>query len=349
MTILAGIDIGGTKCAVCLGAIEDEQDGLRVLGKRRFPTPPTPPETLARFQQELAGLLDEHGVSAGPGTAPAEGSPGSAVGGKHTLAWIGISCGGPLDSAAGVVFSPANLPGWDRVDVVTPFAGRFGVPVALQNDANACALAEWQWGAGRGCRNMIFLTFGTGMGAGLILDGRLYSGTNELAGEVGHVRLAPDGPLGYGKAGSFEGFCSGSGIANLAHDLAEESLRRHQAPLYCPTAADLPFVSAEKVGLAAQAGDLVALAVFDVVARRLGQGLALLVDILNPQRIVIGSIWSRQRALLEPATLRVLRDEALPLALSVCQVMPAGLGESVGDLASLSVALNALRTAGQSR
>jgi glucokinase len=355
MTILAGLDIGGTKCAVCLGAVDE--DGVRVLGKRRFPTPPTPPAALARFEQELAWLLHEHGMPAGEGAPqsaggvpfrPASGVPAPAEGSRRVaaLAWIGISCGGPLDSRAGLVLSPANLPGWDRIDVVTPLAARFGVPVALQNDANACALAEWQWGAGRGCRNMIFLTFGTGMGAGLILDGRLYSGTNELAGEVGHLRLAPDGPLGYGKAGSFEGFCSGSGIANLARSRAEESLRRHEVPLYCPTLADLPAVTAEKVGLAAQAGDPVALEVFDVVARRLGQGLALLVDILNPQRIVIGSIWGRQRSLLEAVTLRVLQEEALPLALSVCQVVPAGLGESVGDLASLSVALNALRTAG---
>src|SRR5690606_9115141 len=107
----------------------------------------------------------------------------------------------------------------------TPFRDRFGVPVGLQNDANACALAEWKWGAGRGARNMIFLTFGTGMGAGLILDGRLYAGTNDMAGEVGHMRLAPDGPEGYGKRGSFEGFCSGGGIARLASAKAADWLR----------------------------------------------------------------------------------------------------------------------------
>ncbi len=345
MTVLAGIDIGGTKCAVCLG--EAEEDRVRVLGKRRFPTPSTPADTLARFVEQLAGLLEELSITT-PGGAHRQGTPGAAVGAasRPGLACIGISCGGPLDSRAGLILSPANLPGWDRIDVFTPFAERFGVPVALQNDANACALAEWQWGAGRGCQNVIFLTFGTGMGAGLILDGRLYSGTNELAGEVGHLRLAPDGPLGYGKAGSFEGFCSGGGIANLARSQAEASLLRHQVPLYCPTLEDLPGVSAEKVGQAAQAGDPVALEVFDMVAWRLGQGLALLVDILNPQRIVIGSIWGRQRALLEAATLRVLQEEALPLALSVCQVVPAGLGESVGDLASLGVALNALRMMG---
>jgi glucokinase len=210
--------------------------------------------------------------------------------------------------------------------------------VAVQNDANACALAEWRWGAGRGCRNMIFLTFGTGMGAGLILDGKLYSGTNDMAGEVGHVRLENDGPVGYGKAGSFEGFCSGGGIAQLARQMAEECLRVGQSPLYCPTLADLPHVTTQRVAEAAQQGDELALQVLDIVARKLGRGLAMLVDILNPERIVLGSIWGRQRALLEPVTMQVLQEEALSYSFSVCQIVPAGLGESVGDLAALAVA-----------
>ena len=111
---------------------------------------------------------------------------------------------------------PPNLPDWDNVPLVEMTEKRLGIKTILQNDANACAVAEWKFGAGRGTRNMVFLTFGTGMGAGLILDGRLYSGTNDMAGEVGHIRLAPKGPLGYGKKGSFEGFCSGGGIADLA-------------------------------------------------------------------------------------------------------------------------------------
>ena len=204
--------------------------------------------------------------------------------------------------------------------------------------------APWRNGAGApglGCQNMIFLTFGTGMGAGLILDGRLYSGTNDNAGEVGHIRLEAGGPTGYGKAGSFEGFCSGGGIAQLARSLAEaETAQNGRRPAFCPTPADLPLVTAEKVAQAAHQGDELALRVFDTVARQLGRGLAILVDVLNPERIVIGSIYARQESLLAEKTLAVLRQEALPLALSVCQVVPAGLGETVGDLASLSVALN---------
>ncbi len=322
MTLLAGIDVGGTKCAVCIGEIEGagpDSQAPRILGKRRFPTPASPAATLDTFIKSLDDLL--------------------ASLGRPPLRAVGVSCGGPLDSRRGLILSPPNLPGWDGVDVLTPFRERFGAPAALQNDANACALAEWRWGAGRGCRNMVFLTFGTGMGAGLILDGRLYAGTNDLAGEVGHLRLEPDGPLGYGKAGSFEGFCSGGGIAQLARSMAAERLSQGEAPLFCPTPDDLPAITAEKVGQAAQQGDPLATEVFAIVGRQLGRGLAVLVDVLNPERIVIGSIYARQRALLEPPMLESLRQEALPLALSVCQVVPAALGERVGDFAALAVAM----------
>jgi glucokinase len=256
MTILAGIDIGGTKCAVSLGKIVG--DGIELVGKKRFPTLPTPEATIKSFIAALDELLLEHGTA-----APAA---------------IGISCGGPLNSKAGLVLSPPNLPGWDRIDIVRPFRERYGVPTGLQNDANACALAEWKWGAGQGCSNMIFLTFGTGMGAGLILDGRLYAGTNDMGGEIGHMRMEPDGPVGYGKAGSFEGFCSGGGIAQLARSMARQSLKAGHVPAFCPAEADLDAVTAQSVGEAAQRGDSLALEVYRLVGKQLGRGLAVLAD-----------------------------------------------------------------------
>jgi len=321
VTFLAGVDIGGTKCAVCLGKVGGAQ--VEVVAKRRFDTPPSPSRALAQIQTSLDELLSECSI-------------------EGELKAIGISCGGPLDSRRGLILSPPNLPNWDGINVVTPLKERYGVPTGLQNDANACALAEWQWGAGRGFQDVVFLTFGTGMGAGLILDGRLYSGANDMAGEVGHLRLDPDGPVGYGKAGSFEGFCSGGGIAQLARSMAKDRLLAGHAPLFCRSAAGLPDISAASVADAAAKGDPLALEVFEITSRQLGRGLAVLVDILNPERIIIGSIFTRQQALLEAGMLRVLREEALPLSLSVCQIVPAGLGEAVGDLASLSVGLNTL-------
>jgi glucokinase len=319
MTILAGVDIGGTKCAVCLGRVSNGE--VQIMAKVRFPTPESPQLTLFSIVQQLKGLRTSE---------------------KVVPEAIGISCGGPLDSRQGLVLSPPNLPGWDEVDVVSPLEQEFRVPTGLQNDANAGALAEWRWGAGRGTRNMVFLTFGTGMGAGLILDGKLYSGASDLAGEVGHIRLEHSGPMGYGKAGSFEGFCSGGGIARLAKSAAEEAIAHGRPPAYCDNLEDLRNVTAESVAEFARRGDPLALRIYNTAAHQLGRGLAVLVDILNPELIVIGSIYTRQQSLLEERALVALREEALPGALEVCRIVPSELDESIGDLASLSVALEKL-------
>ncbi|MEG0911825.1 MAG: ROK family protein, partial [Ruthenibacterium sp.] len=188
-----GIDMGGTKCAVVLG----DADGV-ILQRLAFPSGKNAhPETyMPKFYEAIDTLCEAH----------QNGLPPLA---------IGVSCGGPLDSCKGVIQAPPNLPLWNDVPICDLLQTRYGCPTYLQNDANACAIAEWQFGAGKGTRNMIFLTFGTGLGAGLILDGKLYEGTNGMAGEAGHIRLAAQGPVGYGKSGSFEGFCSGSGLRQM--------------------------------------------------------------------------------------------------------------------------------------
>ena len=189
----------------------------------------------------------------------------------------------------------------------------FSIPAILQNDANACALAEWKFGAGRGTRNMVFLTFGTGLGAGIILDGKLYSGTNDNAGEVGHIRMENFGPVGYGKTGSFEGFCSGSGIAQLARIKAIEQFQMGMKVSYCPGFDDLMSITAQRVAEAAMQGDPVALKVFEICGTYMGKGLSVIIDILNPECIVIGSIFVRASHLLIPSLERSLETEALPL------------------------------------
>ena len=323
MNLIAGIDIGGTKCAVNLG--RSNSSGVELIEKTVFPTQKSPDETICIIIQSLKELVEQHS----PGVLPDV---------------IGISCGGPLDLKNGLVLSPPNLPDWTHVDLFSPIQKAFPVPIGLQNDANACALAEWKWGAGRGCKNLVFLTFGTGMGAGLILNGKLYTGANDMAGEIGHIRLSDTGPMGYGKPGSFEGYCSGGGIANLAREMAREELQRGLVPGYCSSLEDLDEVSAEIVGAAAQKGDPLALEVFHIVAQKLGLGLAVLVDILNPECIIIGSIYKRQQELLEPVMLDVLRKEAHPVSLGMCKVIPSSLGDQVGDLASLSVAMAMLES-----
>ena len=288
--MLLGVDIGGTKCALILA----ENNG-KILSRQAFAT--------ADVKTTLNWILDG----------------ARALAQKFALDAVGVSCGGPLDSGKGLILSPPNLPGWDAIPITKLLSEATGAPAYLCNDANACALAEWKYGAGQGSHNMIFLTFGTGLGAGLILDGRLYEGTNGMAGEVGHIRLAEDGPLGYGKPGSFEGFCSGGGISRLGDAMG------------CPG-------TAKELAQRAKAGDRAALAVYGESARRLGQGLSILIDLFNPERIVIGSVFARSESLFREEMEKVMAREALPEANSVCRVVPAALGDAIGDHAAVAVA-----------
>jgi glucokinase len=322
---LLGLDIGGTKCAVIYG--ETEGDKLTIIGKTGFPTETNRGlnHTLETIFRNIDLVIDKYNLS------------------PKIIEAVGISCGGPLDSKTGTVMSPPNLPGWDNVPLVSLINSRYGIPAAIQNDANACALAEWKFGAGRGTDNMIFMTFGTGMGAGLILNGRLYAGTNDMAGEVGHIRLAETGPVGYGKAGSFEGFCSGGGIAQVARTMIMEKFQMGETVGYCKSHDELNNITAQIIAEAAMNGDELALRIYRTSGEYLGRGLSILIDILNPQVIVIGSIFTRSKGLLEPFAMEIIKKEALSHSRNVCRIVPAVLGEDLGDYAALSVAADHLR------
>ena len=313
--MLLGFDIGGTKCAVITARWENGQ--IELLKKEKIDTDLSvaPEEMVDRLIALADGIVDEKPEA------------------------IGISCGGPLDSSKGIILGPPNLPGWDHVEIVDRIQKHFGAPAHLQNDANACAVAEWKFGAGMGCENMVFLTFGTGLGAGLILNGKLYSGTNDNAGECGHIRLDRFGPVGYGKAGSFEGFCSGGGLAQLGYTLALEQIQQGKAPAYFQNGMSAKDITAKSIADAARQGDETALRVYEICGEYLGKGLSVLIDILNPQRIVIGSVFARSGDLLRPAMERVIAKETLPLSASCCQVVPAQLGEQIGDFAAIATAL----------
>lgn len=306
--MFTGIDIGGTKCAVIAGSKEEG-----IVKKIKFPTT-TVDETL----ENIFKAVDELGA------------------GKA----IGVSCGSPLDSKKGIIMSPPNLPGWDNIEIVRMLHEKFGVPAGLQNDANACALAEWKFGAGKDCKNMVFLTCGTGFGAGLILDGRLYAGTNDNAGEIGHIRLCDMGPVGYGKSGSAEGFCSGGGIAEIGRTYAMEKLQMGDCTLYCKSREELSSISAKSIAEAAFSGDETAIRVYNTCAQMLGRAVSVLIDLLNPEKIVIGSIFARSETLLREKMEEVIKNETLSFSRSVCDIVPAELGESIGDYAAISVAEN---------
>jgi glucokinase len=317
--MLLGFDIGGTKCAVILGAV-NENGSLQIIHKEVLPTSKPAYNMIESLFSTAESILQQSGIT------------------TTDLQGIGISCGGPLNSKKGVILSPPNLPGWDNIPIVQLTKERFGKNVILQNDANACAVAEWKYGAGKGYNNIIFLTFGTGMGAGLILDGRLYSGTTDLAGEVGHLRLAEMGPVGFGKMGSFEGLCSGGGIAQLAQLKVRAKLQMGEQVSFCNSMDELPNLTARIVAEAAYRGDVVAIDIYRACGFYLGRGLSLLIDILNPEVIILGSIYGRAKDLIESYMMQVIKEEAIYDSYNACKIVPAGLSENIGDMAALSLA-----------
>lgn len=313
--LILGFDIGGTKCAVITAEVNNGE--IKILKKEKCPTDHTvsPEEMIKKLISAADGILSS--------------KPDA----------IGISCGGPLNSKKGIIMSPPNLPGWDNIEIVKLIESHFGIKPKLQNDANACAMAEWKFGAGKGCSNVVFLTFGTGLGAGLILDGRLYSGTNDNAGELGHISLDRFGPVGYGKAGSFEGFCSGGGIAQLGYAKALEKVQMGVYPLYFKKGMTAEDISAKSIAEAADKGDETAIEVYEICGEYLGRGLSVVIDILNPEVIVLGSIFARSHHLIWNSTEKIIKKEALPLSAGCCRVVAAELGESIGDYAAIATAL----------
>ena len=297
---IIGLDIGGTKTAVVAGGTRGE-----ILRREQFPS-----ETSRGFDDMFSRILAAIGRMAGEMQSPPRA--------------VSVAVGGPLDVLNGIVLSPPNLPGWSGIHLKEMLSGRLHVPVFVEHDGNAGALAEWYFGAGKGCRSIVFMTMGTGIGAGLILDGRLYRGASDVAGEIGHVRVAEEGPDCYGKSGSLEGYGSGTGLSRIA---------RTMFPSISPD-------EASPAGLreAWKQGSPRAQDVFGAAARGLGRGLAIVADTLNPERIILGGLGMRLWDALVVPALRVYEREALPDARKACRVVPAQLGERIGDLASLCAA-----------
>ena len=297
---ILGFDVGGTKTAVLAGTADAE-----VLDREAFPTGAEIGFDGAWRQMVDAGdrLIARHG---GP------------------IA-IGVSIGGPLDAARGIVRSPPNLPGWDDIPIKDLLTERYGIPTYVEHDAKAGALAEWLFGAGRGRRNLVFLTFGTGLGAGLILDGRLYRGTADRAGEVGHTGMTRRGPSAFGKTGSWEALASGAGLPRLARYLRPEH----------PWPDDLDAGTLIRL---ARDGDAMAAAVIRRSATWLGRGIANLVDVLDPELVVLGSLAVRAGDLFLPTCRRVAAAESLTHH-EHCAIVATELGDRIGDVAALSAAI----------
>lgn len=311
--VVLGIDVGGTKLAV--GAVGAD-GSLRGWRRESARIEDGPERTIERLIEMSRRTLDEVG--------------------RERVWAVGVGCGGPLDPAAGVILNPPNLAGWVDVPLVDRLHVALGLPVYLDNDANAAVLAEHRFGAGRGLRNIVYLTISTGIGGGVIIDDQLLEGANGNAAELGHMSVDYDGwPCTCGRRGCLEAFASGTNIAVRARRAAQGG----EASIVSELAGSVGAVSAETVAEAVRRGDALATRVWQETIEVLAAGLTNVLNIFNPERIILGGgVMQAGDLLLEP-----LRRRALTATLGaqgqVADIVPAALGERIGVYGAATVAL----------
>jgi glucokinase len=300
-----GLDIGGTKLAA--GVVEASG------AVHAFMAGPSEP---SRGPEDGLARLFELGRR----------SVASAGFAWHELEGIGIGCGGPLDSERGVLLAPLHLPGWNDVPLVALASAELGLPAVLDNDATAGAAGEHRWGAGRGTRDMVYLTISTGVGGGVVLDGRLFRGATGNGGELGHVTVDWHGRecRGCGRRGCLEAYASGTSIAERAAE------------------AGLAGMTATEGAAAAAAGDVVAARVWDETCEALASGITSIANLFEPEVVVVGGGVSRGgEQLLGPVRERVPAQVVASAGRTV-GVVQAALGDSVGVVGAAAVAYERL-------
>lgn len=292
--------MGGTNCSAVAGS-----DDGQILDHAQWPsdTGRGPHAMIDELVEHAKDLLKKH--------------PG--------ILRVGVPIGGPLDANRGIIDSPPNLPGWDSIPLQTILQDRLKLPARVDHDAAACALAEQRWGAGKGAARLIYLTCGTGFGAGILIDGLPYYGRDGRSPEIGHVRYAEDGPVAFGKKGCFESYASGSSLRLLA------------AWKFPDRWGDKPPEPPE-IGQLASSGDPDALEVLSINAGAVGDACALVADLFVPEVIVLGSLslylgdaWFQQ---VEAR----FHEQALAAHVEGCRLTSPGLGDRLQDCSALAVA-----------
>ena len=315
--LIIGIDIGGARSARVTIA---EPDGT-ILDRRSEPTrgdERSPEDVLECLAAHARSLMTEAKAS------------------RSDMIGAGVSCGGPLDTKSGVIFAPPNLPKWKAVPVKAVFEKALGLPVRVENDANATAVAEWKFGAGVGAQNVVFMTMGTGIGGGIILDGKLVHGTNDLAGELGHQTIVMNGPLcGCGKRGCLEALASGPSIARLAR---ESMIYGRQKRVIQLAGGKPENITAALIIEAAREGDAFAIAILAEAGTYMGIGIANVIMILNPEVVILGTIAVHAAGdlILNPI-LEAVHEHAWKRSYEVCRIVPAALGDRAQDLAAIAL------------
>lgn len=314
--VFAGIDIGGTKIALALETPAGERKAARRIPMRVELGADAIVENIVVALKEMAAQCSAEIVS------------------------VGIGCPSPLDLEKGLVMSPSNLQDWVEFPIVRIFEERFGVPVALDNDANAAALGELTDGAGRGCQNVIYVTVSTGIGGAIITGGEIYHGTGD-AGEIGHTIVMPDGGAlcNCGLRGCVETICAGVHIARRA----KERLADGTESLMSEMAADGSEITAKTVVEAARRGDAAALEVWDETCRYLAIGIGNFITLLAPEAVIIGGGIAAAGDLLFAPLRRLVPQFVSMVPAAKIKIVPAELGGESGVCGALVLAKKAYR------
>jgi glucokinase len=301
------VDLGGTK--VLVGLVDDSGT---VADTELRPTPQSGPEAVVE--------------------AIADAVEAVARRNRQSPERVGVGVPGPLSIREGVVFEPPNLRGWRKVPLREMLERRLQRRVVLENDANAAACGEWWRGAGRGARHVLYVTVSTGIGGGLILEGRIYRGASDTAGEIGHTVVDPNGPVcPCGRVGHLEGIAAGPAIARWVRGAIAAGRRS--------ALAGLDDCTAEDVAGAAAAGDGLAREAFARAGRYLGYAVGSMFNLLNPEVVVIGGGVSKVGDLLFAPLVEAAQQTAFEVPFRAARIVPAALGNEVGVVGAAYVAL----------
>ncbi len=313
---ILGVDLGGTKIAAALATTRGE-----MLVRGRSPThAQAGPDAVI---EGICATINE--VLSAKALEPSR------------LLGIGIAAAGIIDSANGkVIFSP-NLPGWHEVPLRDAIEQQFGIPTYLGNDANLAALGEWHFGVGEKVANLIYVTVSTGIGGGIIADGKLYTGACGAAGEIGHMTIDVNGPrCRCGNVGCWEALASGTALAREAVMRITEGARTSIIEL---VGGDVSKIDAKIVGLAARQGDELAQDLVSHLGYYFGVGLANLVNIFNPELILIGGGVAKIGDLLLQPAIKVVKERAFSASANAVEIKPAILGDDSGIMGAVAFVL----------
>ena len=310
-----GIDVGGTKIAA---GLLDREGHLVARQVSRSHAGCPPDQVVDAIQHTVDGLFAAAGVE------------------RERIAGAGVGCAGHINCDCGLVLTNSNLPDWDRHPLRDILQDRLGLPVLLDNDANCAAWGEFCYGAGRGSRHMCYVTFSTGCGMGIIIDGRLYRGATGTAGEIGHTVVNPDGPqCSCGKRGCLMSYACGMALDQMARDC----LACGEDTLLKGLCGDCPeYISAETIAAAARQGDAVAIRLLDTAGRYFGIGLSTVVQVLNPDTIVIGGGLTHIGPLLLDPCIKALNENIHPVLVGSARILLSELWDDAGVIGAAALA-----------